>query len=606
MGFFHRSFASHIGLSRRLHLPQPRFTDWFEDLPPFWIAYSFTLTEIVGAGILALPIAVAQIGPLAGIIVILLFGIANLITLSGIAEAITRHGSFRYGSAYFGRLTEEYLGSAATSTFGLSLMVCNVFVMIAYMIGIAKTLSAATSLPELVWAMICLATIILVLQRKSLNTMIATALTISFINIALILVLVLMALPHVSTANLLYIHPSLAQGKPWDTALLATVFGTVLGAFLGHMAIGTGAKTVLRRDPSGHSLFWGNIAAMITAMLLYTAWIFAVNGSVPAALLTGTSGTALIPLALVVGPQVHVAGIAFVVLGMGMATYHCAVSLYNQVREWLPNAGSGVQNRFMTDRIQNGLATAPVVAIGLVVLWLLWTGQGSFTDSYSFMGVITVPLLAGIFPLLLLIATRRRGDYVPASAWPGFEHPVILTVLFLVFWGSVLVHGLWIWTDPLPRFAALLTSLGILVLTWRILRRGALRPLTVIEVRTNSDGSGNARFQIVRRGTLHTTALHVDRHSSSETRHEAEGEIAAIQQVNALLFHLPSHPSTALKIWLHTVSEIGHSTGLAARIALHEAGNRRDFTMQSSHGQLYIPLSGKSCQVEIILIHNSQ
>ncbi len=41
-----------------------------ETLPPFWTAFALTLTETVGAGILALPIALAEIGPLAGLIVI--------------------------------------------------------------------------------------------------------------------------------------------------------------------------------------------------------------------------------------------------------------------------------------------------------------------------------------------------------------------------------------------------------------------------------------------------------------------------------------------------------------------------------------------------------
>jgi hypothetical protein len=41
---------------------------WLEELPPFWAAYAMTLTETVGASILALPIALAGIGPIAGVI----------------------------------------------------------------------------------------------------------------------------------------------------------------------------------------------------------------------------------------------------------------------------------------------------------------------------------------------------------------------------------------------------------------------------------------------------------------------------------------------------------------------------------------------------------
>src|SRR5438105_2359224 len=41
-----------------------------ERMPPFWIAFALTLTECVGAGILALPVAMAGIGPLGAVILI--------------------------------------------------------------------------------------------------------------------------------------------------------------------------------------------------------------------------------------------------------------------------------------------------------------------------------------------------------------------------------------------------------------------------------------------------------------------------------------------------------------------------------------------------------
>jgi len=68
---------------------------WLEDLPPFWRAYALTLTETVGATILALPIAVAAIGPLAGVAILIVLGIVNVLTIACMAEAVSRSGNLR-------------------------------------------------------------------------------------------------------------------------------------------------------------------------------------------------------------------------------------------------------------------------------------------------------------------------------------------------------------------------------------------------------------------------------------------------------------------------------------------------------------------------------
>ena len=45
------------------------------------------------------------------------------------------------------------------------------------------------------------------------------------------------------------------------------------------------------------------------------------------------------------------------------------------------------------------------------------TGSVSFAGLLSILGVIVVPLLGGIFPVLLLVASRRKGERVPEAAY---------------------------------------------------------------------------------------------------------------------------------------------------------------------------------------------
>src|SRR5207244_3316653 len=97
-------YAPRLGALDRLRWRRAELARRLEELPPFWSAYALSLTEAVGAGILALPIALAGVGPLPGIAFLVVLGLLNVVTIGGLVESITRSGEMRYGTAYFGRL----------------------------------------------------------------------------------------------------------------------------------------------------------------------------------------------------------------------------------------------------------------------------------------------------------------------------------------------------------------------------------------------------------------------------------------------------------------------------------------------------------------------
>lgn len=71
----------------RLRWAWTRLGSWLEGLPPFWSVFALTLTETVGAGI----------GPLPGIILLLVFGLTNVLTVAYMAETASRSSDIRYG-----------------------------------------------------------------------------------------------------------------------------------------------------------------------------------------------------------------------------------------------------------------------------------------------------------------------------------------------------------------------------------------------------------------------------------------------------------------------------------------------------------------------------
>src|SRR5204862_8125381 len=122
-------FAARVTVSDRLRWTWSALAARLESLPPFWTAYSLTLTETVGATILALPIALAAVGPLPGVRILVVPGGVNVLAVTFMAEAISRSGTIRYGSAFFGRLVADYLGRGGSLVLTISLFVLCLLVL---------------------------------------------------------------------------------------------------------------------------------------------------------------------------------------------------------------------------------------------------------------------------------------------------------------------------------------------------------------------------------------------------------------------------------------------------------------------------------------------
>jgi hypothetical protein len=364
-------------------------------------------------------------------------------------------------------------------------------------------------------------------------------------------------------------------------------------AYFGHFSTTTCARLVLKRDPSGRSLIWGNVVAMVAAIGLNSLFVLAVNGAIPAATLAAQSGTALSPLAITAGPIVSVVGVVYAILGMGMGSIHFSLALFNQAREWLPARVTG-RSRFW-------VGVTPVAALFVLMEWLLLTRQGSFTGLFWTFAV-SIPLLAGIFPLLALAAGRRRGDYVPGRILRLIGHPLTVAGTYLVFLAGIFAYGLVIWQDPGQRLTAIATGLVIIGLTFLFIRQGAFSPGAVVELRLDQNGNERAIFNIVVSGERFPAEV-VIRTIHGEQRLRADsGEAGLPADLRSITVSLPATPARQLKEWAHTLTPEGGSQPLAARAVVRAgAGAEQQFDLKSSAGQALTPLSGEATTVEIRL-----
>jgi amino acid permease len=822
-------FAARATPGDRLRWAWAGLAKWLENLPSFWTAYALTLTETVGVTILALPIAVAGIGPLAGVAILAVLGAINVLTIAFISEAVSRSGAIRYGSGFIGKVVDDYLGRAGSLVLSLGIFALCFLVLQAYYIGFSSALEGATRVPAVVWVVLLFLAGLYFLRRESLSATVASALVVGAVNVVLVVVLSLVAFTHLRPENLFHMDVPLLGGRRLEPAILGLVFGVILAAYHGHLSVSTCARVVLQRDPSARSLIWGAAAAQATAMFLYCLFVLAVNGAIAPQVLAGERGTVLDPLSAEIGPIVYLLGSVFVVLGMGMASIQYTLVLFNLVRERLPSVArpvvvlprrrgvllfhergrggagtsglrlgvvylglSGGKARFRLDveldgglrrvettaagrwevlgdpallerlpelrdrgervvlevmeadqqrvrvqvissmrpscegvrdaagldladvfalpdsqaeligwMIRQGqvslaevaqytgqgegaaralleelanqgfvaeqvdpegapsyearlatrrgrqgsvqawqamgdeedspsgtetlhpsrtsgvswllrrvsssehgsfvLGASPVVAAFLITEWLLLTGSGSFTGLLSLIGVLIVPLLSGIFPVLLLVASRRKGERVPQAVYRFLGNPLLLVGIYVLFLASIFLHGLVIWSDPLQRGIALLV--GVMVVGMTLAMRGALARRLVVELRQNE--GGRALFSVTAAGRPNAIDVQL-RYPKGEQRHKAAaGGVPAFSSLRQATFRPEISAATQLKVWAHKVTSEGDSEGIAGSLRVRQGDKTKEFDLKLSKGQVILPVAPGTCQVDITLAEAS-
>jgi hypothetical protein len=304
---------------------------------------------------------------------------------------------------------------------------------------------------------------------------------------------------------------------------------------------------------------------MGVAIVLNCVWVIAVSGTLSSAALASESGTTFNLLAAEVGPFASVIGMVYVILSMGMGSIHVALGVMNQMREW--------HSGFVVGAL-------PVVLIVAVAEWLL-TVNASFAAPLSVVGVLSLSALAGMLPVLLLMASRRKGEYVPALVVRLMGHPLVLLGVYVLFAASVFVHGTLIWADPLQRAVALLVGAALVVLTIVVIRGGAFRPRVVIEVRVEPGSGQPMAVSVTDTGRVAGAAVRV---------------LASSAHLD-----VPGTMARELKLWTHRVAPSGDSVALAAHVEVRDAGGARTLELSDSVGQALMPLSGKPYEVGITL-----
>jgi hypothetical protein len=810
-------YAPRVRVVDRLRLAWTALSARVDALPPFWLTFLLTLAFSFSQAFLALPMGVAAVGAMPGVALVAAIGLVNVLTMACMAESCARSGDFRYGRAFLGRLVTGYLGSEASLVVSVITALRTFLVMLAGSIGIALTLAASTGIRAEIWIAAVAAGELYYLSRKSQTVTITTMLGLLSANVALFVLIIGFALTRIEPANLL--RSSMVPAGGLDPGTLHLAVGVIVMLYIGHVYIIQCAKIVLPRDPSARSLMRGSVAGTIVLMAVFSAWILAVNGVVPAQRLAREAGTALPSLAERIGPVISVAGSVLVILLLGMSCLRTSTVLFNLVQERLPgrlrttltmprrrgdlvlespggatealrmavrylglgadgarlridvqrhgdverteivvakawdagdlvtgspgaplragmlaleildsepealqlrvtttmrlhvagdwspaerhaadlaelpmpqrelalwllrrgdatlaaathdHGGDATAVRATLDALVAGgfadcldasadpryrirlavrrgrdvppdiwtalgqpahaaprraarppsafamsawravlsdagrfvVSSSPILLVAVIGASLLLTGRASFAGVLGFGGVIANSMTAGIFPVLLLLASRRKGDYVPDTVYRVLGHPVFVGGVYVLAVSNLFLHGLVIYRETWTRGCALFFGVVVVAVTVRMIRAGAFERRTVVELREDARDGSTSVLAIIADGRPLIADVTVSRPDGDQTYRAATVTLPAWSKIVRITVKLPRGTSREAKVWVHRVTPDGASEGLPVVVDVNCRGEQRRFDLALSGGQAIATVNGEESVIAIAL-----
>lgn len=591
-------YAPQISLADRLQWAWTGVAKRLEDLPPFWTAFFLTIPG--ATGLLALPVVLAPLGLGPGLCVLIGFGLLNLLTVLALAESVARSGTTRLGQGFLGQLVDEFLGNAGSMLLSVALMLNNFLVLIIFFIGLGGTLESATGLPAEVWigaiSLVCL----YFLAKRSLNATVASTLVIVFASVLLLLLIPLLSLPYFDAGNLV-LAPA---GGTISPALIGPILGVMLSTFLSHFLVATYCPVVLRRDPTAQGWLKGCAAALLFFIGVATLWMVVTSGVVSNGVLAGTTGTVLVPLGAATGPAVTVLGSLLVSLALGLASIQVALAQYYSIQERLPAAGTAGFLGRLGKRGRFRLAIAPIFLITALAGVAAWTGYGSFGRMLGFLGALVLPLLSGIFPILLLASTRRKGDFVPGTVVGLLGNRVLLAVAYLIFLGSIFLFGLFIWETAVERAITLVTGMAIIIVTVQMLRGDALARRLVVQVVDDRRLAGKPSFSVVDAGKCAVTDITLTYPDHEQTMRTASATIADFHALRQLDFRLAPTSTLLVKLWIYELSPTGATAPLPAHFRLYDATRElvQSGRLNSDGGTILLSLAKEPSMASLLFV----
>ncbi|MEM7592233.1 MAG: hypothetical protein AAF383_12055, partial [Cyanobacteria bacterium P01_A01_bin.83] len=247
------------------------------------------------------------------------------------------------------------------------------------------------------------------------------------------------------------------------------------------------------------------------------------------------------------------------------------------------------QSRFL-------LSMTPLILVFIITEILFWLDKQSFTSVLGFAGVLGNSLVGGIFPVLLLISSRRKGEILPGKVYQLLNSSWLLGSIYSFSIIIILSHGLFIWQNSLARISALMVTILCLVATSLMHFTGAFIPRTVIEIQAEERKTGQGLLKITMGGQPKITNVKLGYLEGEQSYHAASIKIPALSSLQYVTFQLPTKQMEELKLWLHKNQVTNKSENSPEFLEIYQENNKMlFFNLKLLGDKVLFPLKSRKC-----------
>jgi hypothetical protein len=247
----------------------------------------------------------------------------------------------------------------------------------------------------------------------------------------------------------------------------------------------------------------------------------------------------------------------------------------------------------------------PAGVVFIYVAWSLASRRASFSGLFWF-AAVALPLLAGVFPMLVLAASQHKSDTLPGlpgggMGWPG--KPPVVWGVGLFYLAGMFLYGILVWKNPLEQIvslAAALLAVGLAFFAWR---QGAFSPRLTINLRLDKTSGEKLSFSVNAGGQpLPVQAAALYRFQAEEQVISAtEGQVEHFTELRRISFSLagvPARPARRpgeIKVWTQQPMPDGSTGALPAWLIIGE----QEWDLNKSGGEVVVPLGA---EIEVVTV----
>jgi len=366
----------------------------------FWEAVAVLTGTTIGAGVLAIPYAVAQVGWIVGVAYLLILGFLLLGLNLMLGEIVMRTRE----PLQIPGLAGKYLGRYGRVFASVIYLFSAYGVLLAYIVGEGEVLSALFGGSSFAWSLVFTAGGV-TLVYYGLRLVKKADLFLILIILAAVLMITFLGTPHFSLENLYGFQPR----------NLFLPYGVILFALLGAGAIPQVEDILPEQRRLRRAIVTGSLIPLAVYFLFMTA-VVGVTG-------VATTEVATIGLGRSAGTLLVFFGNLFAVFTMGTAFLNGSMAIKRQF-EW----------DFKLSRGAAWLLT------GGPPLLLFLIGARNFIAIVEFVGAVFGTITTVII-ILIYWAAKQRGDV--AVKRYALHHALLLSILLFVVFVFAALYSLW-------------------------------------------------------------------------------------------------------------------------------------------------------------------